>query len=151
MNKHPIHLIKKDRTYTTQELAETLKVDKGTVLRWHKAGLPALPDVFPLLFKGDEVKMYLIQQRRTQKHPMQPNEFFCMHCHIPTLSVPGCVQIIKGRHMGKFQQYRIIGKCETCNTRIIRLVTNKTPEVLEAMKLYQAENQNLTQEDSLCQ
>ena len=64
MHKHPIHLIKKDKTYTYKELAATLKVEKGTVQRWHKLGLPALPGTFPLLFKGEEVKTYLLQKRK---------------------------------------------------------------------------------------
>ncbi len=148
MHKIPIHLIKKDQVYTSKELAETLGKHIRTIHTWHREGLPALPGTFPLLFKGEEVKAYLTQQRQTQKQPLQPNEFFCMHCHAPKHSVPGCVQITSGRQMGKFQQYRITGKCEMCSTKISRLTSNKTPEVLEAMKPYQSGNQNITGEKS---
>ncbi len=147
--KVPIHLIKKDKTYTSQELADTLKVHVRTVQAWHRDGLPALPDTFPLLFKGEEVKTYLLQKRKKQKQPLQADEFLCMHCHASKRSVRGCVQIVPGRQMGKFQQYRITGKCETCGTKISRLATNKTPEVLEAMKQYQSENQKTIQENTI--
>ena len=147
--KVPIHLIEKDRTYTYKELAALLQVEKGTVQRWHKAGLPSLPNTHPLLFKGNEVKAYLSQQRQTQKQPLHQDEFLCMHCHAPKRSMHGCVQIVLGRKMGRFQQYRIVGKCETCGTQISRLVTDKTPEVLETMKQYQSGNQNTTKKDSL--
>lgn len=150
MHRHPIHLIKKDKTYTSKELADALQVHTRTVQSWHRTGLPTLPDTYPLLFKGEEVKAYLSKQRQTQKKPLQPDELYCMHCHAPKHSVPGCVQIMPGRKMGKFQQYRITGKCETCGTKISRLVTNKTPEVLEAMKQYQSGNQNIMQENTLC-
>ena len=150
MHKHPIHLIKKDKTYTSKELAATLRVHVRTIQKWHGKGMPALPNTFPLLFKGEAVKAYLLQKRKKQKQPLQADEFLCMHCHAPRRSVRGCVQIVSGCQMGKFQQYRITGKCETCGTKISRLVTNKTPEVLAAMKQYQSGNQNITEENSQC-
>ena len=148
--KVPIHLIKKDKTYTSQELADTLKVHVRTVQVWHRDGLPALPDTFPLLFKGEEVKTYLFQQRKAQKQPLQPNEFFCMHCHAPKRSVSGCVRIVPShKKMGQYQQFQIVGKCETCGNEISRVGSTKTPEVLEIMKQYQSENQKTIQENTI--
>lgn len=149
MRKHPIYLLKKDRTYTAKELADALKVHVRTVQKWGREGLPSLPDTFPRLFKGEEVKAHFLSQKKASKKELAKDEFFCMHCHFPKHSVPAEIQIVLGRKMGRFVQYRVVGRCETCGGEISRLVSSKTPEVLEVMKQYQEKFKNNTGENAL--
>lgn len=80
---HPHHL-KAKRSYSSEELAETLHVHRQTVRQWHKAGLrPLEGSLSPLLFLGSEVKDFIKKQNNKHKVKMQPDELYCLGCKKP--------------------------------------------------------------------
>ena len=137
MRRHNIHLIKKDRSYTTAELAKLLGVHPGTVQLWHKKGMPAISDCHPLLFHGQVIKSYLSIQLKEQKHKLSPDEFWCLKCRRGQHSNGKEIKITVRGKMGRYTRYLITGICPICSLKMIPITSDKSNEVLDAMKKQQ--------------
>lgn len=84
--------IKKHRNYTVDDVARTLKVSKGTVRRWLKAGLPALTDQRPTLILGSDLIAFL-DGRKPARQTCQLHQGFCFSCRAPRDPAFGEVEI----------------------------------------------------------
>jgi excisionase family DNA binding protein len=79
--RHPsARRIKIHRTYTVEEIARALGVHKHTVRRWEKAGLRAIDDHRPKLFRGPDVHAFVCAKRTAAKRPSGPGEMYCFKC-----------------------------------------------------------------------
>ena len=76
--------LKAHRSYTVEELAETLGKTEQTIRRWIKDGLPALIDRRPALVLGCDAKDYLTQRTKSKRQPLGTGELFCLSCKEPT-------------------------------------------------------------------
>ena len=126
MRKHRFHLIEKNRTYSTVELANRLKVHPRTIQEWCKKGLPRISEVRPWLFKGDEIKAYLIRKKKQTKIPLGDGEFYCVKCHKAVEGVAGSQTIKIGKKMGKYTQYLLQAICKECGCKINRVTSSKS-------------------------
>lgn len=71
--------VKQHRSYTVDEAARQLGVAKGTVRRWLKAGLCALPDGRPILILGSELAAFL-KAKAPKKQRCRLDECYCFTC-----------------------------------------------------------------------
>ena len=125
MKRIKIHLLESNRTYTTMEIAETLKVHPRTVQMWHKKGLPAIQGGKPLLYSGRIAKRYLKAKSQQRKVLLEFSEFYCLKCKKSVRAVPGSIRVIPKKAMGRYQQYLLTGRCERCQGVINRISTSK--------------------------
>lgn len=110
--------IRADLSYDVPELARTLGVSVGTVRTWLKHGLPALTAKRPTLIIGSDAKEFLAHRKAQTKHPLAPDELFCLSCKAPRKPFAGLVQL--DHAPGK--PARITGFCGSCETVCSRVV-----------------------------
>jgi DNA-binding XRE family transcriptional regulator len=72
--------IKIHRSYTVEELADTLGVHKNTVRSWIKSGLSPTDDRRPSILRGVDVATFLNSRRQASKRPCGPGEMYCFKC-----------------------------------------------------------------------
>lgn len=79
--KYSLRKIKAKRSYTSEEIAETLNIHIQTVREWHRSGMnPLKENSTPYLFMGDEVKRYLKEKIDSHKVSLKEGEFYCLSC-----------------------------------------------------------------------
>lgn len=78
-------LVKRHRSYSVGELAETLHVHKNTVRAWHRAGLTPIDTRKPMVFHGAAVIAFLEARRAKAKHPCPPGHIYCLKCRAPRM------------------------------------------------------------------
>lgn len=106
------------QTYTVPEFARALGVSTGTVRYWIRLGLPALTMQRPTLIVGSEAKEFLTERRQAKKHPLQPEEVYCLSCKAPRKVFENMVQLeqVPGKPA------RITGFCASCGGSVSRVV-----------------------------
>jgi hypothetical protein len=118
--KRPNHrLVKINRTYTVEEVADLFAIHKNTVRVWLKSGLESIDHHCPTLVFGAVLADYLQAKRRQRKRPCQPGEIYCVRCHAPK------------RPAGDMAEYcpitatsgNLMGICPECNGMIFRRVS----------------------------
>lgn len=72
--------INKALTYTTEEAARDLKVTTATIRNYVRRGLPVMKDQRPYLYSGEELRDFVLQERKRTKRPLGPDELFCPAC-----------------------------------------------------------------------
>lgn len=127
MPNYNINLITARRSYSTNEIASLLGIDRKTCGRWIKyKGLKTIEENrSPLLIMGADLIDFIKKEREKRKIPLKENEFLCVKCHKAVRAKIESEQIIKtGKRIGKDnrEQLKKIGVCENCNTRLNRFL-----------------------------
>jgi hypothetical protein len=108
------------------QIASLFGVDRKTCHRWMKGDLRVIErGVNPLLVMGADLISFLKTKKEKRKVPLAIDEFFCMKCHKPVKARAGSEEIVKtGKRTGKarLEQLKKIAFCETCGTRLNRLL-----------------------------
>jgi hypothetical protein len=66
-----------------EEVRELFDVHKRTVRNWVKKGLPTYKDIRPHLILGTDLKLFISNKRKENKHTCKPSEIYCFRCRIP--------------------------------------------------------------------
>jgi hypothetical protein len=112
-------LVKINRTYTVEEVADLFAIHKNTVRAWLRSGLESIDHHRPTLFFGAVLADYLQAKRRQRKCPCRVGEIYCVRCHAPK------------QPAGNMAEYRpitatsgnLMGICPECNGMIFRRVS----------------------------
>lgn len=133
--KYNINLISKRKTYIVKEIAVLLGVHTRTVQIWLSQGLKAVERSFPYLIHGGELAQFLADRQGKQKHPLTPDEFFCLKCRQATKSLPGTInKTITNKRMGGGKFLIIIkALCEVCGSKVNRFNAIYTRDVAELL------------------
>ncbi len=75
--------IKKNLTYTVEELADVTHTAQPTVRNWIREGLPVIDDIRPTLIMGFYALDFLDKRQAKAKRPMAFNELYCLRCRCP--------------------------------------------------------------------
>jgi hypothetical protein len=127
---NPNH-IKMNRSFSVPEIAETLGVNRHTILYWHKKeGLKAIDDRVPYMFHGKELRRFIRERQEKRKHKCAPDEFFCLKCRAPRKSIKNQVTIT----ISNRKQLNIQGTCPVCSSKINR--RNTTANFPQLTKIY---------------
>jgi hypothetical protein len=116
--------IKIHRNYTVEEIARILSVHKHTVRRWERAGLRAIDDGRPKLFRGDVTRDFLVRLRDKDRRPCGPGQMYCFRCRSPKAPYGGLADLLP--LTAKLATLR--GICE-CQTLMHRRVSHRTIRV----------------------
>ncbi|OGN14510.1 MAG: hypothetical protein A3G02_00385 [Candidatus Yanofskybacteria bacterium RIFCSPLOWO2_12_FULL_44_13b] len=127
MAKHNIRLIKSKRSYSMTQIVSLLKIDRKTCRCWlKKEGLrPIEQNVNPILVIGADLIDFLNKKRAKRRIGLNEGQFFCFKCHKSVRAKAGSEETIKtGKKIGKSNsdQYKKVGNCEVCNTRVNRFI-----------------------------
>lgn len=77
---HNTRLIKRDFSYSVDEIADLFGLHANAVRRWVNMGLIPIDDGRPMLFHGTDLKAFLDKRQSERKRPGKPNEFYCFRC-----------------------------------------------------------------------
>jgi DNA-binding XRE family transcriptional regulator len=79
--KYDLRKVKAKRSYTSEELAEVLRVHIQTIREWRREGLKALEEnTTPFLFLGNDVIKFLKLKIDSVKVKLKDDEFYCLGC-----------------------------------------------------------------------
>lgn len=119
-------LIKGQRSYTVEEIANVYGVDHKTCRRWLKEGLePIRRNTKPLLIWGNDVRLFLVQKRNNKKVSLKGDEFFCMKCKKAVKAQATTVETKPtGKKIGREDREQLYstGKCNVCGTKVTRFL-----------------------------
>jgi excisionase family DNA binding protein len=112
--------VKIHRSYTVEEAANVLEIDKGTIRRWVKEkGLPILGDRKPALIHGTSLKAFG-NDRSKPKVKCKPDEFYYFRCKTPRSPAGNMADYIA--RTPKSGNMKAI--CEHCDTIMNKHVSN---------------------------
>ncbi len=111
-------IIRAKQTYSSEEIADLLKVHPNTVHMWYKAGLTKIDSQGLCLVFGDTLISFLKAKKGSKKNPCALNEFFCCKCQKPRLTKNNiaCIKVTPART-------NIVGYCATCDTKINKAIS----------------------------
>jgi hypothetical protein len=75
--------LKRLRTYSVGEVAETLCIHPHTVRLWIAAGLATVDRHRPTLIRGEDVQQFLAARRARRRRTCPPGTIFCVKCREP--------------------------------------------------------------------
>lgn len=75
-----INAIKRFQCYTIQEVADVTGVSTRTITTWISKGLPVMTDQRPHLIRGDDLRDFILNMRRTRKTQLALHRFYCLGC-----------------------------------------------------------------------
>jgi len=81
--KFNLNHIKKNYTYSINEICESFGKHKNTIQNWIKEGLKVIDHKKPFLIHGSDLKEFLQKKWDKQKSKCQDDELFCMKCQKP--------------------------------------------------------------------
>ena len=117
-------LVTSRRSYTAEEIATLLRVNRKTVFLWLKSGLrPVEKHTKPLLIMGSELRHFLSEARKRRKAPLREEEYYCLKCKRATVAKSGTESTVPtGKRIGREARKQLIrkGKCERCGTEVNR-------------------------------
>jgi hypothetical protein len=111
-----VRRIRRDFSYSIQEIAELFALHPNAVRRWLKEGLRRIDGQKPHLVHGSNLIDFLAQRQKQRKRHCEPGEMFCCRCRAPRLPRADTVTIdtVNARHS------MIRGICELCGTKMNR-------------------------------
>lgn len=110
------NLVKINRNYTVEEVADRLGVHKNTIRGWVKTGLPVCDTRRPTLILGHDLREFLQQKRQARKRRCKLFELYCMRCRSPKQPAGNMVDFVPLTG----STGRLIGICPDCDTLMNR-------------------------------
>lgn len=121
-----MRLIRRDHSYSINEIADLFGVHPNAVRRWMKDGLRQIDSFRPQLIHGTELIAYLDRRQSTRKRRCAPNEMYCFKCREPRRASAGRVVVCQSG----CKRLTIRARCEQCGTRMNRGSTPaRLPEI----------------------
>lgn len=114
-------LIRRDHSYTIQEVAELFVVHKNAVSRWLKSGLTPIDRSRPVLIHGSTLINYLDGQKAKRRATCQPDEFYCFSCRAPRQPFGRMVDILPRNA----KLVSLVAICADCGTAMRRVGSTK--------------------------
>ena len=78
-----VRLIRRNFSYSIDEVAELFDLHTNSVRLWLKDGLTPIDSVRPILIHGSDLIAFIRKRQTARKHPCAPDEFFCFRCRQP--------------------------------------------------------------------
>ena len=133
-----ISLIKTRKLYSTQELADLLKVHVRTIQAWRIEGMdPLEKNARPYRYLGFEVKEFLHKKQKKYRLKLELHQFYCLKCRKRTESVPQEFKFeITEKGLGNGDKHaRLTGKCFICGTDVYKFSSDKVIKKMISLNL----------------
>lgn len=114
-HKYPLNKVRRNYTYTVEQIADIFGISRHTVFRWIKdENLQRVGKTKKFLVHGSQLYRFLNHKRRKKKKPCKAGEMFCFKCQGPRKPKTESIEIQKIPN----KTVRVFGKCAVCNTRM---------------------------------
>jgi excisionase family DNA binding protein len=120
--KYSLRLVRRNYTYTVDEVAGLFDITPDTVFRWiRNEHLKRLPATRKYYIHSSDLKAFLEEKNAKNKHPCAEGEIYCCKCRRPR--PPRAASIKSKKYPNK--AIHISGKCSVCDTRQNKFVSAK--------------------------
>jgi len=120
-----LNRIKSLHPYTVDEAAEVSGVSPRTIRNWAANGLHVMDAEHPALIRGDDLKAYILSQRKSRKSKTAPNTIYCVRCRQPRKPAGDMADCIIKRNRAT-----LTALCSVCETVISKPVAKAlVPEI----------------------
>lgn len=116
-----VRLIRRDLSYTVEELTACLGVHENTVRKWIKSGLPVVDEKRPFLVHGAALIAFLNGRQASRKVRLKPDEFYCVKCRCPRTAFDGKVNILPRNRL----MINLKSTCTVCRTALCKVGSMK--------------------------
>lgn len=113
--------IRRDYSYTIQELSELFSLHKNAVGQWLKAGLKPIDRSRPILIHGSDIMQFLKSRQSDRRTTCQPDEFFCFRCRVPRLPLGRRVDV----QPRNAKLLNLVAVCAECSTTMRKVGSAK--------------------------
>lgn len=114
--------IRRDYTYTVEEIADLYSITSDTVFRWiREQGLKRIDGTKKYFVHGSELIKFLERRNAKNKKPCKDGEMYCCKCRKPTKPKPDS---LKPKNLAN-KTVRVHGRCSICNTKMNTVVSGK--------------------------
>ncbi|MHA1540417.1 MAG: helix-turn-helix domain-containing protein [Alphaproteobacteria bacterium] len=121
-HKCSTRFIRKNYTYTVDQIADLFGIEASTVKRWiREDGLVRIPKVRPYLVHSTDLRAFIDKKNKEKKKPCKENEIFCMKCQRPRIPLLGSGSTKKQPNKSLLFK----AKCSVCNSKMNRPVSIK--------------------------
>ena len=112
-------LVKKDRSYTVEQVARLFGIHRNTVRNWMRRGLEPIDDKRPIVFDGRDLAAFLEARRNKRRCRLKPGEIYCPPYHAAREPAGDMAEYVP------FSETRgnLRGICPTCDRLIHRAVS----------------------------
>jgi hypothetical protein len=124
-----LKLIRRDYSFTVQEIAELFSLHPNAVRRWVKNGLRTIDSHRPQLIHGTDLIECLDRRQRGRKRRCAPDEMYCFSCREPRRPAGGRMVLMQLSPA----RWIVQGSCEICSTRMNRARSAKRFAELEGI------------------
>lgn len=107
-------LVRRDYSYTIQDIAELFSLHKNAVGQWLKAGLKPIDRSRPLLIHGSDLINFLLMRQAARRTRCQPTEFYCFRCRAPRPPTDRKVDVLPRNA----KLLSLVAHCATCGTKM---------------------------------
>lgn len=138
--KYNLNLIKKNYSYTIQEISEILHVHSSNVRLWIKNGLKTIDSIKPFLIHCEDLKTFLAARQSKRKCKCQFEEFYCLKCRAARSPTPNTViATIKNKKI-----VNLSGNCSICGSRLNKTIpVQKIPVATKAFNIHTLQNKHI--------
>lgn len=112
--RYNTRLIRRDLSYSVEEVCALYGLHPNTVWGWVKAGLPTLDSGRPLLIYGNALYYFLENRQARRKIKLNADEFFCLKCRAACL--PDAEPV--GLSIRNHQTVNLTARCAFCKTKV---------------------------------
>ena len=123
--RYNIRRIKKNQSYTVEELADVVGATQATVRKWIKAGMPVLDGNRPLFVMGFQAQDFLRNRAEKAKRPLAAGELYCLGCKAPRMPLGLMADFIPSTTTSG----RLKALCECCQRQVYRSISNNQKAV----------------------
>ncbi len=134
--------IRRNFSYSVQEVCALLKVHKNTVREWLREGLPKIDTKRPLLIYGSHLKTFLETRQKSRKQKCALHELYCFRCRSPR-RLMGMLADVQRRNEKTFM---LTGFCEVCEAALHKVQSFKVlPKLSEIFDLSRQQVEGLVE------
>lgn len=110
-----VRLIKRDMTYSVDDIVLLFGVHVNTVRNWLANSLIAIDHHRPTLIHGSDLTAFLRRMMSKRKQSCAPEQFYCFKCRVPRRPAGNLVALLP-----QGPKVRLSSKCENCGTRMFK-------------------------------
>lgn len=113
-SRYNVRLIRRDLSYTVDEIVACLGVHENTVRDWIKQGLAVLDDKRPLLVHGAALIAFLRGRQSARQVKLAAHEFYCVKCRCARSASGGKARVSPRDNL----TVNISATCAVCMTTV---------------------------------
>lgn len=119
--RYNVRMIRRDLSYTVEEVVACLGIHKNTVREWIKQGLPVLDGKRPLLIHGASLMAFLLDRQNTRQVKLEVSEFYCVKCRCARTAFEGKSHVSPRDSL----TVNISAICAVCMTKVHKVFSLK--------------------------